>query len=83
MGGGKYLSGSIDKRRGCCTFLLRARYKERASAGKWRPAIPAAAVNFGPTYDHPWAWLCGPGPALYGLQFLIYLPDYHQTKKQK
>ena len=27
--------------------------KEWASAGKWRPAIPA--VNFGPAYDHPWA----------------------------
>ena len=21
------------------------------------------AVNFGPAYDHSWAWLCGPGPA--------------------
>ena len=47
---------------------FRARYKERASAGKWTPAIPA--VNFGPAYDPLWAWLCGPGPACMACDFL-------------
>ena len=60
-GGSTFLARLIRNAGGAVRFHFhfRARYKERASAGKWRPAIPA--VNFGPAYDPPWAWLCGPG----------------------
>ena len=40
-GGGTFLARSIRNAGGTVRFHFRARYKERASAGKWTPAIPA------------------------------------------
>ena len=68
------MARSIRNAGGAVCFHFRARYKERASVGKWTPAIPA--VNFGPAYDPP--WLCGPGPAYMACDFLYI---YQTTTK--
>ena len=57
-------------------MLYVSTFRERASAGKWTPAIPT--VKLGPAYDPPWAWLCGPGPEYMACDFLYI---YQTTTK--